>query len=120
MKYHQRVAFERRKDLPGTWFTAKPRGIADVDLRKQAGRDGQRERFVVRSWEVATRIAWRESPRTDSRGKLTALVEPGKHRFAVGWYSCPPNLTVVESEGQELECHPGETVQLRFTMRKRR
>jgi hypothetical protein len=28
--------------------------------------------------------------------------------------------SVVESGGQEVECRPGETVQLKFTMRKRR
>jgi hypothetical protein len=95
-------------------------GIPDVDLWEQAGPNGQRERVVIRSWEVGTRIAWREHPRTDGRGKLSAVVEPGKHRFGVGWYSSPPNLTVVESRGQEVECRSGETVQLTFTMKKGR
>ena len=81
--------------------------------------NGRRERLDFRSWEVATRIAWRESPRTDARGKLRALVEPGKHRIGVGLESYPRNHEVVETSGQDVECRPGETVQLKFTMRKR-
>jgi beta-lactamase regulating signal transducer with metallopeptidase domain len=95
-------------------------GIPDVDLWEQAGPNGQRERVMFRSWEVAKRIAWVERPRTDGHGKLTAVVEPGKHRFGVGWYSSPPSLTVVESQGQQVECRSGETVQLTFTMKKGR
>ena len=94
-------------------------GIPDVDLWRQTDPNGGRERLVFRSWEVATRIAWGESPRTDARGKLRALVEPGKHRIGVGLESYPPGHEVVETGGQEVECRPGETVQLKFTMRKR-
>ena len=95
-------------------------GIPDVDVWQQTDPDGRRERLVFRSWEVATRIAWRESPRTDAHGKLRALVEPGKHRIGVGLESYPRSHEVVETGGQEVECRPGETVQLKFTMRKRR
>ena len=95
-------------------------GIADVDLWEQGGPDGQRERVMFRSWEVATRIAWAERPRTDARGKLTALVASGTHRFGVGWYSRPPFYVVVPSENQEVECRSGETARLKFTMKKRR
>ena len=94
-------------------------GIADVDVWRQTGPDGGRENLIVTSWEVATRIAWRESPRTDARGKLRALVEPGTHRIGVGFQSYPLSHEVVESGGQEVECRPGETVHLKFTMRKR-
>lgn len=58
-------------------------GIANVDLWRRAAPGGRGDRVVITSWEVATRIAWRESPRTDARGKLRALVEPGTHRFGV-------------------------------------
>ena len=85
----------------------------------RADPNGRRERLVFRSWEVATRIAWRESPRTDARGKLRALVEPGTHRIGVGLESYPRSHEVVEASGQEVECRSGETVQLKFTMRKR-
>jgi len=94
-------------------------GIPDVDLW-QTDPNGRRERLVFRSWEVATRIAWRESPRTDVHGKLIALVEPGKHRIGVGLKSYPPSHEVVETKGQDVQCRPGETTQLKFTMRKRR
>jgi protocatechuate 3,4-dioxygenase beta subunit len=94
-------------------------GIADVDVWRQTGPGGGRENLIVTSWEVATRIAWRESPRTDARGKLRALVKPGTHRIGVGFQSYPLSHEVVESGGQEVECRPGETVHLKFTMRKR-
>ena len=95
-------------------------GIPNVDVWEQSDPGGRRERLVYRSWEVATRIAWRESPRTDARGRLRALVEPGTHRIGVGFQSYPLSHEVVESGGQEVDCRPGETVQLTFTMRKRR
>jgi RNA polymerase sigma factor (sigma-70 family) len=60
-------------------------GLADVDLWERIGDDPQREEVSFRSWEAATRIAWVERPRTDARGKLRALVEPGRHRFGAGW-----------------------------------
>jgi hypothetical protein len=95
-------------------------GIPDVDLWQQTGPNGGREVLYFRSWEVATRIAWVEKPRTDARGKLRALVEPGTHRIGVGFQSYPLSHDVVESRGQEVESRPGATVQLKFTMRKRR
>jgi hypothetical protein len=95
-------------------------GIPDVDVWQQSDPEGRRERLVFRSWEVATRIAWRESPRTDGQGKLRALVEPGKLRIGVGLESYPQGHEVVETAGQDVDVRPGETVQLKFTMRKRR
>ena len=94
-------------------------GVPDVDLWQQTDPDGHRQLLYFRSWEVATRIAWVERPRTDARGKLRALVEPGKHRIGVGLESYPRGQQAVESGGQEVEFRPGETVQLKFTMRKR-
>jgi beta-lactamase regulating signal transducer with metallopeptidase domain/protocatechuate 3,4-dioxygenase beta subunit len=95
-------------------------GIPDVDLWRQTGPNGGREVLFFRSWEVATRIAWVERPRTDARGKLRALVEPGTHRLGVGFQAYPLSHEVVESAGQEVECRAGKPVQLKFTMRKRR
>jgi hypothetical protein len=95
-------------------------GIPNVDVWQQSDPEGRRERLVFRSWEVATRIAWRESPRTDAHGNLRALVEPGTHRIGVARESYPRGHEVVEFRGQEVECRPGETVPLKFTMRKRR
>ena len=95
-------------------------GIPDVDLWERTDPGHQREKVIIRSWEVATRIAWRESPRTDARGKLRALVEPGKHRFGVGWQSFPRGFEVVEDQGQEVECRAGETLRLKFAMRPQR
>jgi hypothetical protein len=95
-------------------------GIPDVDLWHQTDPNGGREVLYFRSWEVATRIAWVEKPRTDARGKVRALVEPGTHRIGVGFQSYPLSHEVIGSGGQEVECRPGETVQLKFTVRKRR
>ena len=95
-------------------------GIPDVDLWHRDDANGQREKFVMKSWEVATRIAWRDSPRTDSKGKLRVFVEPGRHRFGVGKDAYPLGFEVVEADGQDVECRAGETASLRFTMRKRR
>jgi protocatechuate 3,4-dioxygenase beta subunit len=94
-------------------------GVPDVDFWEQTGPGGQREKVVVSSWEAATRIAWRDSPRTDARGKLRAPVEPGKHRFGVGWLSYPPGYSAVEDRGREVECRAGERVHLKFAMRRR-
>ncbi len=94
-------------------------GIPDVDLWQRDDLRGGRERLVFRSWEVATRIAWREGPRTDAHGKLRALVEPGKHQIGVGLESYPQSHEVVEREGQDVESRAGESVQLKFTMRRR-
>jgi hypothetical protein len=96
-------------------------GIPDVDLweQKDPKRNVRGELLYFRSWEVATRIAWVERPRTDAGGKLRALVEPGKHRIGVGLNSYPRNYAVVETEGREVDCRPGETVPVWFTMRRR-
>jgi hypothetical protein len=94
-------------------------GIPDVDLWRQTDPNGRREVLYFRSWEVATRTAWVDKLRTDARGKLRALVEPGTHRIGVGFQSYPLSHEVDEPRGQKVECRPGETVQLRFTMRKR-
>lgn len=95
-------------------------GLPNVDLWRRTGPDGGRELLYFRSWEVATRIARVDRPRTDARGILRALVEPGKHRLGVGWESYPRSYQTVEAEGQEIESVAGETVRLRFAMRKRR
>lgn len=94
-------------------------GIPDVDLWQRMGPDGRREEVVMSSWEAATRIAWRDRPRTDASGRLRALVDPGKHRYGVGLRFHPAGYEIVESPGREVECRAGETVRVRFTMRRR-
>ena len=81
--------------------------------------NGQREQLVVRSWEVETRIVHRDRPRTDAYGKVRALIEPGRHRVGVGWHT-DPVLVVVEGGGRAVNCRPGETVALTFTVRRNR
>jgi RNA polymerase sigma factor (sigma-70 family) len=94
------------------------RGLAMVDLWHEA--EGHREKYVMKSWEVATRIARRDSPRTDANGKLRVFVEPGKHRFGVGLEAYPKGYEAVNVKGLEVECRAGETSTLKFAMRPRR
>src|SRR5699024_11124146 len=61
--------------------------LADVDLWSEAPAPSDRPHRDVhyfRSWEVATRIAHVERPRTDAEGVLRALFEPGWLRIGVG------------------------------------
>ncbi len=93
-------------------------GLADIDLWEQA--EGGRERVYFRSWEVATRIVHADRPRTDARGKLRALLKPGPHVLGVGLESCPGRRRGRSRRGgRAVEARPGETTELRFTMRKR-
>jgi protocatechuate 3,4-dioxygenase beta subunit len=94
-------------------------GLPNVDLWRQTGPDGGRELLYFRSWELATRIARVDRPRTDARGLLRALVGPGTHRLGVGWESYPRGYQAVEAEGQEIKSVAGETVRLKFAMRRR-
>lgn len=94
------------------------RGIPDVDLwREEPG--GTRDHHMFRSFEVETRIARVERPRTDKEGKLQALFEPGKHRIGVGLQAYPKGYEVVEAAGQEIDCQVGDPLSVKFTMRKR-
>ena len=95
-------------------------GIPDVDLWHQDDPGIARELLYFRSWEVANRLVHSDRPRTDARGVLRALVEPGPHRLGVGLKSYPPGYEAVEDEGQVIESVGGETVRLKFAMRKRR
>ena len=94
-------------------------GVPGIELWRQDVPNGQREQLVVRSWEVETRIVHRDRPRTDAYGKARALIEPGRHRVGVGWHA-DPVLVVVEGGGRVVNCRPGETVALTFTVRRNR
>lgn len=98
---------------------ATGKGLSGVDLWHET-KPSRREEYGMRSWEVATRIAWYEVPRTDADGKLRAFVEPGKHRFGVAKEAYPKGYSVVERDGQEVECVAGETSKLQFTLRARK
>ena len=93
-------------------------GVPGIELWRQDVPNGQREQLVVRSWEVETRIVHRDRPRTDAYGKARALIEPGRHRVGVGWHTDP--VLVVEGGGRAVNCRPGETVSLTFTVRRNR
>jgi RNA polymerase sigma factor (sigma-70 family) len=100
-------------------------GISDVDLWEEAGPDstgrapGSRDLLSFRSWEVAGRIVHSDRPRTDAGGKLRALIGPGRHRIGVGLRSRPGGREVVDPEGRVIEGQPGETLKLKFSMRRR-
>ena len=98
------------------------RRLPGVDLWQEVLDDPAAERrrdlLFFRSWEVETRIAWVERPRTDENGRMRALVEPGRHRIGVALQAFPRGYAVVRAEGEEVDLRPGQTVQLEFTMRK--
>jgi len=94
-------------------------GIPEVDLSQPSAPDGRRERVVVTSWEVATRIAWRESRRTVDSGKIHFLVEPGTHRYCGGLDFYPRDYEAVDAGGQEVVSRAGESIRLEFNERKR-
>ncbi len=93
--------------------------LGDVDLWRRSEPAARREAFVLRSWE-APRLARRDHPRTDKSGKFRTFIEPGKHTLGVGIESRPAFYLPVEDEGRQVECRPGETKQVIFTMRKAR
>ena len=101
-------------------------GLANVDLWHQIeipqpdGRPSTRSKMLYhfRSWEVETRIAHVNRPRTDQNGWLRAVFEPGKHRIGVGLDSFPEGYRVVESDGQDIDCKAGETVKVTFHLQR--
>ena len=102
------------------------RGIADVDVWREQGPNVDegtnqvtRKPVVVRSFE-APGLVRRDRPRTDAGGKARFPIEPGPQRLGVARESFPPDREVVEADGQEVVCKPGETASLRFTLRKKR
>jgi RNA polymerase sigma factor (sigma-70 family) len=95
--------------------TGKP--LSGVDLWHPT-EYGPRSLFVHKCWEVATRIARRDTVRTDDQGKLKILTEPGKQKVGIGLQAYPKGYEVVEADGQDVECRAGETTTVRFKMRK--
>jgi protocatechuate 3,4-dioxygenase beta subunit len=106
---------------------ATGKGVPDVDLWHEAeypqpiGLPAARARRVYefRSWEVETRIAHVNRPRTDAGGHLRAVFPPGKHRIGIGLESYPQGSRVVESNGREIDCKAGETVTVTFHLQPR-
>lgn len=98
-------------------------GIANVDLWRQTDPDNReapvdrRELPYFRSWSAETRMVHSDRPRTDAQGRLTALFPAGKHRIGVGLQTYPIGYRCLESEGVEIDCQPGQPVQVKFTMR---
>jgi RNA polymerase sigma factor (sigma-70 family) len=94
------------------------KGLAGVDLWQGDPTDGHRKKFLMPSWEEATRIAWQDSPRTDEHGKLRAFVEPGLKRFGVGFEASPRWYVPGEQDGRDVDCRAGVTTPVEFTMLK--
>lgn len=99
-------------------------GLPDVDLWREVPAPGgangppSRDLLSFRSWEVETRIAHVERPRTDANGRMRALVEPGKHTIGVGLAAYPREYEFT-ALGVKVECQAGETVEVTFKVRKR-
>ena len=95
------------------------KGLANVDLWRQAG-ENYREIHFFRSYEVATNIAHVQRPRTDSKGELQALFEPGKHRIGVALQAFPAGYERVEADGKEIDVQAGKPTSVTFHLRKRK
>lgn len=98
--------------------TGKP--LKDVDVWHEQNNSQGRTFHKVRgyrSWEVETSISHFERPRTNDKGIMRVLFEPGKQRIGVGKEFSPKGYAPVEAEGKELELKLGELVQVQFQLR---
>ena len=96
--------------------------IADVDLWEDAPTSAdpsfRRKLLAIRSFEEPNHVH-SDRPKTDAKGKLRTLAEPGPRRVGVGFVSRLDGRVAVETEGQGIDGKPGQTLPLTFTMRKR-
>lgn len=76
-----------------------------------------REIHGYRSWEVETRISHYESPRSDEKGEMRVLFEPGKHRIGVGLKAYPEGYEPVEPDGKVIEVEAGKPRSILFQLR---
>jgi hypothetical protein len=90
------------------------KGLEGVDL--WITKDGARSLHFFRSYEVETRIAHVERPRTNAEGKLTALFTPGKHRIGIALQAWPKGYRAAEPAHQDIECRAGEPTRIKFQM----
>jgi protocatechuate 3,4-dioxygenase beta subunit len=90
------------------------KGLEGVDLWVQ--KDGARSLHFFRSYEVETRIAHVERPRTDADGRLKALFQPGKHQIGVALHAWPAGYRLVEPKQWQIECRAGEPTRVKFQM----
>jgi beta-lactamase regulating signal transducer with metallopeptidase domain/protocatechuate 3,4-dioxygenase beta subunit len=99
-------------------------GLPNVDLWSEtaapvpANQRRSRELLYFRSFEAETRICRFERPRTDAKGKMRALVEPGNHVVGVGLEAYPSDYAF-PSGAATVQCEGGETVEITFEVRKR-
>jgi hypothetical protein len=92
-------------------------GLRGIDAWRRSATGG-REEIYFRSWEVETRIAHVERPRTDSEGKLRLLVEPGTHHIGAGFNAMPNGYRIIEAVGVDVECKAGEIAKVSFKARR--
>jgi hypothetical protein len=94
--------------------TGKP--ISDVDLWMNVGdakRGDNRSEVMFRSWEKP--IFHVDRPKSDKDGKLRILVEPGEHRFGVGFRFFPEGYER-EPNSQLLDCPASQTITATFKL----
>ena len=101
-------------------------GIDNVDFWSGDAADDQtqmmsrRDIHYFRSYERETRICHVQRTRTDAKGKLRALFEPGKYRVGVGLDSFPHAEYVnIDSNGKIVELRAGEVKKVTFTVNRR-
>src|SRR6185369_3048854 len=82
------------------------RGIPDVTFWYERT-PGSRSQVQSNSSRV-------DNPRTDDKGEMRAVAEPGKRRYGIGFSPTPDGYVVVDSKdrapGRELELQVGQTI----------
>ena len=95
--------------------------LADVDLWEEGTGDddfiADRQELRVRSFEAPTLVR-SDRARTGPDGTLRTFAEPGPRRVGVGFKPRTDGRVAVEPAGQAIDAKPGETLSLRFEMRR--
>jgi beta-lactamase regulating signal transducer with metallopeptidase domain len=98
--------------------TLEPISGVDVWIEKHRPNGAPyREIHGYRSWEVETRISHYESPRSDEKGEMRVLFEPGKQRIGVGLKAYPEGYEPVEPDGKVIEVEAGKPRSILFQLR---
>lgn len=80
--------------------------------------EDRRMQHFSRSFDAVTKTSHVEIARTDKAGNLRALFEPGTYQIGVAEQFRDLGYEVVEPELQKVECKAGETVKLKFRLKK--
>ena len=93
-------------------------GLSGVDLWAETAWGGK-ELHYHESWEQSTGIVHRDRQRTDEKGVVHEVFEPGKHRIGVARESFPKGYLPSEKNGLEINCELGKPLTVTFHLRRK-